>query len=70
MLETLVRCELIKIRILGLPLQGSLTERRYYHITRKGLEFIDTYKKIQGLITILEAEPRRQPSGLPMDILD
>lgn len=70
MLETLVRCELISIRVVGLPLQGNLAERRYYHIARKGLEFLEAYKKIQSLITYLEAGTRRQPSGLPMDILD
>lgn len=70
MLETLVRCELVKIRVVGQPLQGNLSERRYYHIARKGLEFLVTYKKIQDLITYLEAEPRRQQSDLPMDIVD
>ena len=69
MLETLVRSELIKIRVVGQPLQANLAERRYYHITRKGLEFLEMYKKIQGLITYLEAEPRRQVSDIPMDRL-
>jgi len=69
MLETLLSCELIKIRVVGQPLQGSLTERRYYHIARKGLEFLDAYKKIQELFTFLETTPRRQPSDLPMDRL-
>ena len=69
MLETLARCELIRIRVVGPPLQGSLTERRYYSITRKGLEFLDAYKRIQGLVTVLEAEPRRPVSDVPMDRL-
>jgi predicted transcriptional regulator len=70
MLDTLSRCELIQTHTLGLPLQANLNQRRYYSITRKGLEFIDAYKKIQGLVTILETKPRRQVGGLPMDILD
>lgn len=70
MLDTLSRCELIHVHVTGLPLRENLNQRRYYSITRKGLEFIDSYKKIQGLMTFLETERRRQPSGLPMDILD
>jgi predicted transcriptional regulator len=70
MLETLTSCELIQVHITGLPLRENLNQRRYYSITRKGLEFIEAYKKIQGLITLLEKETRRQPSGVPMDILD
>jgi predicted transcriptional regulator len=69
MLETLSRHELIKTHVLGEPLQANLSQRRYYGITRKGLEFLDAYKKIQGLITYLETEPQR-PSGVPMDFLD
>jgi predicted transcriptional regulator len=68
MLETLSRYELVTIRVIGLPLQASLNQRRYYGITRKGLEYLDAYKKIQELITYLETEPRR-PST-PMDFLD
>ena len=70
MLETLSRCELIQVHVTGLPLRENLNQRRYYSITRKGLEFIESYKKIQGLMSFLETERRRQPSGLPMDILD
>ena len=69
MLEILSRCELIKIHVLGQPLQASLNQRRYYSITRKGLEFLEAYRKIQELITYLEAEPERKPS-VPMDFLD
>jgi predicted transcriptional regulator len=69
MLETLTRYELVKIHVIGEPLQANLNQRRYYGITRKGLEFLEAYKKIQGLITYLETEPRRQ-SDLPMDFLD
>jgi DNA-binding PadR family transcriptional regulator len=68
MLETLSRYELVTIRVIGLPLQASLNQRRYYGITRKGLEYLEAYKKIQDLITYLETEPRR-PST-PMDFLD
>lgn len=70
MLETLSRCELVMVHVLGQPLQENLNQRRYYSITRKGLEFLDAYTKIQGLVTYLETEPRKQPSGVPIDILD
>ena len=68
MLETLDRYELIKVHLLGEPLQANKNQRRYYGITRKGLEYLQAYKKIQDLITYLEAEHRR-PSGSPMDFL-
>ena len=70
MLGILSRCDLVKVHVVGEPLQGNLNQRRYYSITRKGLEYLDAYKKIQGLVTYLETEPRKQPSGVPIDILD
>jgi len=70
MLQTLSRCELVKIHVLGQPLQSNLNQRRYYSITRKGLEYLEAYKKIQELITFLEAEVERKPSGIPIDFLD
>jgi len=69
MLQTLNHFELIKIHLIGEPLQENLTQRRYYGITRKGLEYLEAYKKIQGLITYLDTAPRR-PTGAPMDYLD
>lgn len=68
MLQTLSHFELIQIH-LGEPLQANITQRRFYGITKKGLEYLEAYKKIQGLITYLDTEPRR-PSGAPMDYLD
>ena len=68
MLETLSRYELVTTHVIGLPLQSSINQRRYYGITKKGLEYIEAYKKIQDLITYLATEPRR-PST-PMDFLD
>jgi predicted transcriptional regulator len=69
MLETLHHYELIRIHVLGEPLQANLNQRRQYGITRKGLDYLEAYKKIQGLITYLESETPR-PSDLPMDFLD
>lgn len=68
MLETLSRYELIKVHVIGVPLQANLNQRRYYGITRNGLEYLEAYKKIQDLITYLDTTPRR-PST-PMDFLD
>ena len=70
MLDTLVRCDLINVHVIGEPLQAMLNQRRYYSITRKGLEFLEAYKRIQELITFLESEPRRQTSNFPMDFTD
>ena len=68
MLETLSRYELIRVHVVGTPLQGNFNHRQYYGITRKGMEYLEAYKKIQDLITYLETEPRR-PST-PIDLLD
>ena len=68
MLENLHHYELINIHVIGLPLQSNLNQRRYYGITRKGLEYLEAYKKIQELITYLGTEPKR-PDAL-MDVLD
>jgi predicted transcriptional regulator len=68
MLETLTRYELVTTHVIGLPLQANLNQRRYYGITKKGLEYIEAYKKIQDLVTYLGTEPRL-PST-PMDFLD
>lgn len=65
MLETLNRYELIRTHVIGVPLQGSFNQRQYYGITRKGMEYLEAYKKIQDLITYLDTEPRR-PSA-PID---
>jgi hypothetical protein len=70
MLETLSRCELIRVHVLGQPLQENLNQRRLYSITKKGLEFLEAYTKIQGLFTLLETEPKRPQVGVAMDFLD
>ncbi len=69
MLENLSRYELINVRVVGLPLQAGLNQRKHYGISRKGLEYLDAYKKIQELITYLDTEPKR-PAGSLMDIID
>ena len=69
MLQTLSHFELVQIHLIGRPLQETPAQRRYYGITKKGLEYLEAYKKIQELITYLDTEPRR-PSGAPMDYLD
>jgi len=68
MLENLHRNELINIHVLGIPLQANLNQRRYYGITRKGLEYLEAYKKIQELITYLDTELKRP--GALMDVID
>lgn len=48
MLETLANFGLLSKRIAG--------DSRFYHITRRGLEFIDAYRKVQGFMTYLGPE--------------
>ena len=45
MLETLANFGLLSIRISG--------ESKFYHITRRGIEFIEAYRKVQGFMTYL-----------------
>jgi predicted transcriptional regulator len=45
MLETLANYGLLSVRLAG--------ESRFFHVTRRGLEFIDAYRKVQGFMTFL-----------------
>ena len=45
MLETLANFGLLSIRV--------SEESRFYHITRRGIEFLDAYRKVQGFMTYL-----------------
>jgi predicted transcriptional regulator len=45
MLETLAKYGLLSIRFAG--------ESRFFHVTRRGLEFLDAYRKVQGFMTFL-----------------
>ena len=48
MLETLSNFGLLTIRNAG--------DSRFYHITRRGLEFLEAYRKVQGFMTYLGTE--------------
>ena len=45
MLETLSNFGLLTIRTAG--------DSRFFHITRRGLEFLEAYRKVQGFMTYL-----------------
>jgi predicted transcriptional regulator len=47
-LETLTNFGLLSIRTSG--------ESRLYHITRRGLEFLEAYRKVQGFMTYLGSD--------------
>jgi predicted transcriptional regulator len=48
MLETLASFGLLSIR--------TSAESRFYHITRRGMEFLEAYRKVQGFMTYLGSE--------------
>jgi len=48
MLETLANFGLLSIHVSA--------ESRFYHITRRGLEFLDAYRKVQGFMTYLGSD--------------
>jgi len=48
MLETLASFGLLSLRTVG--------DSRFFHITRRGLEFLDAYRKVQGFMTYLGSE--------------
>ncbi len=47
-LQTLTNYGLISIR--------NSAESRFYHVTRRGLEFLEAYRKVQGFMTYLGSE--------------
>lgn len=47
-LETLTNYGLVSVR--------PSVESRFYHITRRGLEFLEAYRKVQGFMTYLGSE--------------
>lgn len=47
-LETLTNFGLVSIR--------TASESRFYHITRRGLEFLEAYRKVQGFMSYLGTE--------------
>jgi predicted transcriptional regulator len=49
MLETLSNFGLLSVRTAG--------DSRFYHITRRGLDFLDAYRRVQGFMTYLGSEP-------------
>ncbi|HXX72941.1 MAG TPA: winged helix-turn-helix domain-containing protein [Candidatus Acidoferrales bacterium] len=48
MLETLANFGLLTIRLSD--------DSRYYHISRRGIEFIEAYRKVQGFMTYLGSD--------------
>ena len=48
MLQTLANYGLLSVRMSG--------DSRFYHVTRRGLEFLDAYRKVQGFMTYLGSE--------------
>ena len=48
MLATLAGYGLISVRNMG--------ESRFYHITHRGLEFLEAYRKVQSFMTFLDPE--------------
>jgi hypothetical protein len=67
MLDGLTRCDLVSVRVRGDPLQASMVQRRFYYVTKKGLEFLDAYRRIQSLLTYLEASIGGKKPTAPMD---
>jgi predicted transcriptional regulator len=45
MLEALANFGLLTVRLSG--------DSRFYHITRRGIEFLEAYRKVQGFMTYL-----------------
>lgn len=72
MLDGLARCELVIVRARGDPLQSSLVQRRFYYVTKKGLEFLDAYRRIQDLLEYLESDRgagRKEKPTVPIDYI-
>jgi predicted transcriptional regulator len=52
-LETLANFGLLSIRLSG--------QSRFFHITRRGIEFLDAYRKVQGFMTYLGSDQEQSP---------
>ena len=66
MLDGLTHCDLVTVRARGDPLQASLVQRRFYYVTRRGLEFLDAYRRIQSLLTFLkevDVSEKKEPAA-------
>jgi predicted transcriptional regulator len=48
MLETLANFGLLSIRVAG--------DSRFFHITRRGMDFLEAYRKVQGFMTYLGSD--------------
>ena len=48
MLETLSNFGLLSLR--------TAVESRFYHVTRRGIEFLEAYRKVQSFMTFLGSE--------------
>lgn len=55
MLVTLLKCGLLTTRIIGQPLYADSATRRFYCITHRGLEFIETYDKMKEFTQYLDS---------------
>jgi len=71
MLEALTHCELVSVHVKGPPLQSSFTHRRFFYVTRKGLEFLDAYHRIHNLLTYLEETntTKKEKPTTPIDFV-
>jgi hypothetical protein len=72
MLDALTHCELVVVHAKGYPLQSSFMQRRFFSVTRKGLEFLDAYRKIHSLLTYLEKEvnvSKKERPTAPIDFV-
>jgi predicted transcriptional regulator len=70
MLDGLAHCELVAVRARGDPLQSSLIQRRFYYVTRKGLEFLETYRRIRDMLTLLQDKENLTKKGKPTVPID
>ena len=72
MLDALTHCELVAVHAKGYPLQSSFMQRRFFYVTRKGLEFLDTYRRIRSLLTYLDKEvnvAKKEKPTAPLDFV-
>ena len=68
MLDGLTQCDLVVVRVKGDPLQSNLVQRRFYYVTKKGLDFLDAYRRIRDLLAYLESEDgRKERPSAPID---
>ncbi len=61
MLVTLLKCGLLTTRMIGQPLYADSATRRFYCITHRGIEFLETYQRMKEFTDYIDTLATEEP---------